>query len=486
MKQRNVLRRWMRQMCLFIIFSTSGIALLKYAPYIVENHIENELKLRPNSSTFETWTEPDAEVKIDVYFFNWTNPEEVSKPDINPSFREVGPYVYKQHLRRVNVTLNDNFTISYRNLKTFYFIEDESCGGQRDLITNLNSMTVFAASKAKNWGWFMRKGLNFQLSSANYHVTKSIKELIFDGYKDPLLDAGNFLPFLDGIPDWKGFAWFYGKNSSELTEGIFNIGTGLGNTSFGEIYNWNNARQGPYPGTCGHIDSANGEMFPQNIQKTPLTFFFVDFCRKITLDYHETVMYKGVEAYKFVADVHLLDNGTLIPENKCMCPRKCVKYGALDYSACKFGSPVYLSLPHFYKADPDYVDSVDGLSPDQNKHELYLLIHPRTGVVLELAARLQINVLIEPNEAITMFREMPERMFPILWFEIKTTLPDHLLRKIRIAEWAPLILDTISLILILLGVVAIIKLIFCKEQSKKKIPRITDPGEILPLKLPKS
>lgn len=39
-------------------------------------------------------------------------------------------------------------------------------------------------------------------------------------------------------------------------------------------------------------------------------------------------------------------------------------------------APVYLSFPHFYKADPKLLDDVEGLSPDQEKHETFLKIQP--------------------------------------------------------------------------------------------------------------
>lgn len=39
-------------------------------------------------------------------------------------------------------------------------------------------------------------------------------------------------------------------------------------------------------------------------------------------------------------------------------------------------APIYLSFPHFYKADPTLLDAVDGLKPDPEKHETYFKIQP--------------------------------------------------------------------------------------------------------------
>lgn len=40
------------------------------------------------------------------------------------------------------------------------------------------------------------------------------------------------------------------------------------------------------------------------------------------------------------------------------------------------GAPVYLSFPHFYKADPKLLDAIDGLKPVENLHETYFKIQP--------------------------------------------------------------------------------------------------------------
>lgn len=54
-----------------------------------------------------------------------------------------------------------------------------------------------------------------------------------------------------------------------------------------------------------------------------------------------------------------------------------------------------MSYPHFYGADEFYVNQVEGLVPDQSKHEFYMTLEPNTGVPLEVAARLQLNILVE-------------------------------------------------------------------------------------------
>lgn len=35
-----------------------------------------------------------------------------------------------------------------------------------------------------------------------------------------------------------------------------------------------------------------------------------------------------------------------------------------------------VSFPHFYQADPAYINAVDGLNPNQEEHETYLDLQP--------------------------------------------------------------------------------------------------------------
>lgn len=88
--------------------------------------------------------------------------------------------------------------------------------------------------------------------------------------------------------------------------------------------------------------------------------------------------------YKVSTAVYLIEDNVplfFIPgkynaENKCLCNRKCLKYGVIDYSKCKYGFPGYLSFPHFHKADPKYRTDVEGMHPDDTKHKMEVLIEP--------------------------------------------------------------------------------------------------------------
>lgn len=43
----------------------------------------------------------------------------------------------------------------------------------------------------------------------------------------------------------------------------------------------------------------------------------------------------------------------------------------MDLSLCN-ETPMIASLPHFYKADPDLLTHVEGLQPDEKKHNIFI------------------------------------------------------------------------------------------------------------------
>lgn len=82
----------------------------------------------------------------------------------------------------------------------------------------------------------------------------------------------------------------------------------------------------------------------------------------------------------------MLDNGENVPSRQCYCLNgDCGPSGTLNISSCKFGAPAFVSMPHFYLADPSYVEAVTGLSPNKDKHELSVVLEPVSSrVCLEL------------------------------------------------------------------------------------------------------
>lgn len=47
-------------------------------------------------------------------------------------------------------------------------------------------------------------------------------------------------------------------------------------------------------------------------------------------------------------------------------------------------APIFISFPHFYLAGKELQESLDGLKPDPEKHDMYLDVHPVSSFIIIL------------------------------------------------------------------------------------------------------
>jgi len=93
--------------------------------------------------------------------------------------------------------------------------------------------------------------------------------------------------------------------------------------------------------SCNAIVGSDGSVFPPYIKSSrQLTFFDLDLCRSISMDYSNDMVFKGVVAglhYKLSSTV--FEDPTVYQPNMCFCktPETCLKRGVLDVSKCHFG-----------------------------------------------------------------------------------------------------------------------------------------------------
>ncbi|XP_045474606.1 protein croquemort-like [Harmonia axyridis] len=458
-----------------------GIGLFSYEGIIVDSLYNEIFVMKENNYYFKQWKDPVADMRIDFYYFNWTNPQDLMNTSIKPRFEELGPFVFKEIVHKWNITFNDNDTISFRNFKEYFFQQDKSNFTLNDNITALNVIPLIASDKSRNWNYFLQKGLSMTLNTFPHHLTKPAKEWLFEGYEDTLLTTSRYLPLGD-FPDFEKFAWFYQRNASASYEGDFNMGTGRGNTTFGKIYMWNFRNRSDYDDHCGELQAAM-ELYPQHLSKDFVYLFFPDFCRRVILDYNGTFIWNGIEVNRYIGAENFLDNGKFHPENTCLCNRKCLKFGVFDYSKCKFGIPAYISLPHFNKADPKYINDIEGMKPNDDIHRVEMLINQRTGVAVDLKFAVQLNLYLEPNPSISLYRDVPEIMFPVFWFVVNITMDTKNLILLRIALHLNLIFQIISVVLI--GISLFLQMMFfynyMKGSGKKKCDNRTCNSENLNL-----
>lgn len=77
----------------------------------------------------------------------------------------------------------------------------------------------------------------------------------------------------------------------------------------------------------------------------------------------------------------------VINMGNCYCNGECTPSGLLNITLCRYGAPVFISLPHFHKADPAVLNAVEGLRPNDKEHSFSITLEPVSGYLCELLKR---------------------------------------------------------------------------------------------------
>lgn len=196
-----------------LVLLVVGIIFTITWPGIFDSILAKELQLKPHSRSYDAWKQPPIELSLDIYLWNWTNPEDFKNASILPKFEQLGPYRFTEKPDKIDVKFNPkNSTVTFRRLSQFFFDEEGSNGSLDDLVTSVNVVALSAAEKARFADYMKAKSISVGLSlyQQQIHVTKPAGELLFEGYEDDMVSLAKQLPFLAGeeIP-FDRVGWFY-------------------------------------------------------------------------------------------------------------------------------------------------------------------------------------------------------------------------------------------------------------------------------------
>ncbi|XP_034950867.1 protein croquemort-like [Chelonus insularis] len=441
----------------------TGIALFFSWPLVFDSILRKELPLTPTSRSFEIWKDSEKiPMNIDFYFFNWTNPKELRIPGSKPNFIQMGPYSFKEKRQKVNITFHpENSTVSYFQKKFWYFDPDRSNGTLNDIIVNLNPVAVSASHKVRYWSLLMQNSLSMILSkSSQIYTVKTVGELLFVGYSDTLIEMASIAVDDDEeVPPFDKFGWFYMRNGSTMFDGYYNMATGEDNlNNLGMVKFWNHRdTTNFYKSPCNVVEGSAGEFWPPHRNTDDITIWTPDLCRPIIYEYTKTVSHQGIAGYKYELGEKTLGNSTkrryphehakyferttttedffsaehttgnnkndedpdIVNIGQCYCNGECSPMGVINITSCRYGAPGFVSLPHFHKADPIYREQISGMNPNDEDHSFYVTLEPTTGIPLDVAARFQINMLLQPSPTVSLFHNVPKIYFPMFWFSLR-------------------------------------------------------------------
>ncbi|XP_063225530.1 protein peste-like [Bacillus rossius redtenbacheri] len=446
-------RTWLKiSACLGVFLILLGAVTMVFVNDIYSLIINETMVVSPDCVRYEPWRKSQYPLTFRVYLFNWTNPEEYPGGG-RPRVVETGPYTYSEYDEKVDLQWHKNNTVSYRQSKLWYFDPGRSNGSLDDPITTADIVSLTAATLAEKSSYVFQRVVSVWCTLSSTHT---VDELLFAGHRHFLLRITSSTSFLSGgstFPYTK-FGFFYMANGSSQAEGVFNMATGAGNVSeAGLLKRWNHSnRTGYFPGRCGQVLGSGGEMWPPwRTKNDTLWLFSKGLCTSLSLGFEEEALVEGIAGYRYVPDRGNFDRGG------CYCHegRPCPGPGVLDMAACMFGSPMYLSFPHFLGADPALARAVDGVRPDPRRHRFSVTIEPTTGIPLEILGRTQFNVMLEAKPNIRTLKSLPTTLLPVMWVEVAWRLDAGKAAELRLLVSLGRTLRACCLALLGLGAIAV-------------------------------
>lgn len=404
-----------------ILLVIGGILVYLLFRDFVAGMIKNEIPLRVGSQVTDSWMHPPVKPLLRIYFFNTTNPEGYLKGE-KPYLVEMGPYTWEEEWAKVGVSWGEEGNeVKYSIRKTYRFRRDLSIGGEDDRITVPNVPLFASVNQMRFAGKLVQQALSQMLGILKQEAFNSttVGDMVW-GYDHPLIKLGNdVLPPEKKLPFDK-FGYFVDKNNS--LEGEYLALTGADDVSkVGKVLSYQGKQKLDFwtSEECNEIKGTDGTMFHPDVARNETLYIFnMNLCQSLPLTYQEDVKHHGINTYRFVPPTKVFGSPEENPRNKCFCEGDhCAPSGLFNVSKCQFGSPIMLSWPHFFQADPKLLEGIDGLQPNREKHQFHIDIVPAMGVGMRAAARSQVNLVMHKVDHVSQLKGVRDLIYPILWFE---------------------------------------------------------------------
>lgn len=403
---------------LFGIFALVLGIILSSIPWLDYIILKN-LRLWNGTLSFHYWQKPGVIRLTKVYIFNITNVDNFLAHGEKPKLTEIGPFVYRENMEKVNIKFHENHTVTYQHKKILNFVPELSVNKETRLhVPNIPLLSL--STMSNNVNFIMQRAISMFLTATSYKpfVQVTADELVF-GYDDILVAlAHNFYPRSKRPASKMGLLISRNGTLKEVST-IYTGHTSM--SDFGLLSRLNGLDKLPYwkESPCNDIRASEGSFFPpREYTKSDLVYVYdKDLCRIIPLQYRGPANKHGISADLYTPPDDVFNS--TYDENKCYYNgiHGCVPRGLQYIGPCQSDAPVYLSFPHFYDADPSLLDAVEGLKPDEMKHRSYFKIQPRLGVPVEGKIRVQLNLKVERAWNIASVKNFPSMVYPIMWLE---------------------------------------------------------------------
>jgi len=452
---------------LVVLIALSGIfTIIMWFTEFYMFQILQFVTITQGSASYNMWQIPPVKPYVSIYPFNYTNINRVLKYGDTPIVQELGPFVYRETVERLNVEFNADGTVTYQERRSNEFVPEMSQGDpERLTITVPNLPLISAISKTADTFFFTQKVMSLLL---NGFMVKPFLDLkindYFWGYEDSIYTfAQTLASTVHRDAHLSKFGIVTGRRG--VSPDRITIHSGVGNLNkLGIItsYNGLDALDVWKTDECNRLDGSDGSQFPPTTlsRKSKLYVFHMDLCRRFPLVYKEDIeTVPGVTAFRFQAPRNVFDTPNTNPDNDCYYTSETFPpSGVFNSSPCN-GAPVMMSFPHFYLGDPELRRDILGLSPDPELHETFVDVHSKLGVSLGGRSRFQVNIMLKKVDGISHFKNFKQGIIlPVAWIEVKVDkLPDDIKRTLQqtsisinlgeiLLKWTSLLTLTLSMV----------------------------------------
>ncbi|GAB1868221.1 Sensory neuron membrane protein 1 [Camponotus japonicus] len=438
---------------------------------LIRSQIKKAIMLKPGSQIREIWSNLPFPLDFKIYLFNVTNADEVVQGQ-KPKLQEVGPFFYDEYKVKIDlIDREDEDSVEYSIKPTWFFNPKKSNGltGNEDMVVPhliILSMALITLKEKPAAMPIIGKAIDSIFHKPDSIFVKAkAKDILFDGLpvdctvKDfagsaacHVLKTEAKILVPDGEDRYK-FSLFGGINGSVLPQRM-KVLRGIKNyKDVGRVLEWDGKPAlDIWPEDhCNQLNGTDATIFHPLVEPDDdLVAFGYVICRSISMHYRYHSRVKGVNTLHYTGDLGDMSKN---PEEKCFCPTPdtCLTRNLYDLSKC-IGVPVIGSPPHFYDCEPNWLDLVDGLHPNQEDHEIDIDFEPMTVIPIRAHMRLQFNMFVQPIPKFKLMKNFPEALLPLFWVEDGLLLDNKYVNMVKVLFMAIAVVNFLKYVMVFGGI----------------------------------
>ncbi|XP_068147262.1 scavenger receptor class B member 1 isoform X1 [Drosophila tropicalis] len=410
-------------MFLLFVISVTGFFVMWFTEFYNNTMLEN-LILAKDSDTVKTWLSPPSkyDTLLKAHIFHYPNIEDYLAGRADKiKIEDLGPLTYQEHTVKDEVSFNDNNTVTFRDHKSYKFLPEKSSISEDHMVLVPNIPLLTAAVHVKRFPMFERLSVAWIIKQYKEPLFKKLTagELLW-GYEDKIIKLKSL-----GMGK-RRFGLLMSRNGTSVDSVQLNTGESDIN-QYGIITQFNGMPQlGFWEGDeCNRVDGSEPTMFSPNLlqNRDTVNVFLQVLCRKVPLHFEkEEIIFNDIDVLRYRTPLDVFSHPSENKANECYCKNVdiCLPSGVINATRCYNDAPIFPSFPHFFSGDPILYKDFDGIQPNAELHQTYADIHPRFGVPISGASRVQINIMLDKTPLLEnkANRLKNSTILPLMWIEI--------------------------------------------------------------------